>query len=70
MTVDITDPSFFANLSWAAAVDYVNEKPLAAMNSSNGKRKKNSKFLGMQGACSDVVWRYYRKQALERIKLR
>lgn len=24
----------------------------------------------MQGASSDVVWRYYRKYALERIKLR
>ena len=62
VNINLTDPFFFANLSWAAGVDYVNSK--------HRNSRKTSKFLGMQGACSDVIWRYYRKQALERIKLR
>ena len=53
VSVDLTDGAFFANLSWSAGVDYLNSKPA----------NLQKKFLGMQGASSDVVWRFYRKQA-------
>ena len=58
--VDLSDGCFFANVSWSAGVDYLSLRPL-------GQQKR---FLGMQALCSDVVWRFYKRQAEERIKLR
>ena len=49
--IDLGDCSFFANLSWSLAVDYLNQMPA----------KSQKKYLGMQSGCSDVIWRYYKK---------
>ena len=60
LSIDLTDGTFFANLSWSIAIDYLNTKPL----------NQQKRFLGMQSGCSDVIWRFYKKQATERVQLR
>ena len=60
LVIDLTDGSFYTNLSWSNAVDYLNSKPMSFQK----------RFLGMQGASSDVVWRFYKKQATERVQLK
>lgn len=60
VSIDLTDGTFFANLSWSKGIDYLHARPL-------GDQKK---FLGMQAAISDVVWRFYKRQAQERLQLR
>jgi len=42
------------------AVDYLSARPLSVQK----------RFLGMQALCSDIIWRFYKRQAEERIKLR
>ena len=60
VSIDLSDGAFFINLSWNAGVDYLSSRPMS----------QQKRFLGMQALCSDIVWRFYKRQAEERIKLR
>ena len=59
ISIDLTE-QFFSNLNWSLTVDSLHEMP--SQNQHN--------YLGFRTACSDVIWRFYKKQVEERIQLR
>lgn len=52
--------SFFQNLNWYQASDFLNDRSV----------QEHRQILGFRTAQSDLAWRFYKKQEMEKIKLR